>query len=300
MKVILTPSNPKYTLIVYDLKTKKIRKIKSTPDQSAFDLYHFEQITLRHRPFGISWNDNNLFVVNRKHLLKFDHELNYLGLEEKLKYPNPHQILCHKESIFVTHARVNKVMELRKNDCRYFDVITENWAKSIPEFGTLNMDVHHVNSILATDDRLIILKHNKGFSKSEFLFLDHEFEVKKKLQMGMKCHSIASRKGMVSSISTLGGKLVRMDGFEFPILKKDSGMFYRGLGMTDNHYLIGCFKIANRRYRGEGGSNIRMFDLQGNFIEEYFIEDIGAINDLRIIDEFDYAHQVNPLKTDLI
>ena len=58
------------------------------------------------RPFGVSWNQENLFVANRTNLIRFDKNLNQTNHYD-VYHGNPHQILEIDGKIYATDTSIN-------------------------------------------------------------------------------------------------------------------------------------------------------------------------------------------------
>jgi len=65
--------------------------------------------------------------------------------------------------------------------------------------------------------------------------------------------------------------------------------------MTSKHFIVATSEFLARGERHTGDSWIAVIDRERKVaVDEIHLRDTGSINDLRLIDEYDYAHGVDP------
>jgi hypothetical protein len=139
--------------------------------------------------FGISYNDDNIFVSCQFHkrdkpqtvetqrsedgaILVYDYEMR---LEEIIKpkdfqLSNIHQIYCYKDKLYVTCSFDNSIA--------VYDILKNTWEKMIPEgIAYRDQEVNcHYNSIISKDGSLWITSNLKYGFNSQFLNPDNFLE----------------------------------------------------------------------------------------------------------------------------
>ena len=87
---------------------------------------------------------------------------------------------------------------------------------------------------------------------------------------------------------------IRSDaGYRLPLTR--SG-YARGFAMTDQYFIVAISEFLVRDERHGGDSWIHVIDrVDGTVVNEVHLSDTGSINDLRLLDEYDYGHGVSPL-----
>ena len=68
-----------------------------------------------------------------------------------------------------------------------------------------------------------------------------------------------------------------------------------GFAVTGRYFIVATSEVLARGDRCAGDLWIQVIDRQqGNVVSEVWLVDTGSINELRVLDEYDYAHCVKP------
>ena len=284
MKLIATPSNPRLALVLVDLEARTVTPIESTPDQAVRPWR--DHAVPAHRPFGITWDDETLYVTNRHHLLTFDRSLRYRGVVCRELCDNPHQIACHGGHLYVASPS-HGVMMLEGPRFAHATVVVPLGQE------------HHCNSLQFQDDRAYVLLHNLARRPSEILVFDREWRQVGRVDTGAMCaHNLCREADGLTTLDTDGTRgLLRDDGMSI-VLAPERSRFLRGLAVNDEYYIAGVSPRTERIYRGHGTSVLKTICRRTKqIVDEMSLPEIGAINDLRLIDTVDAAHNVAPFWT---
>src|SRR3954447_11405323 len=114
--------------------------------------------------------------------------------------------------------------------------------------------------------------------------------------VGHSIHGLARRNDELFWIST-GTHEIRSDkGYCYRLQREG---FARGFAMSESYFIIGASEAVPRRERHRGNSLIQLIDRsRGVVVSEVPLQGTGAINDLRLLDEYDYAHGIKPFMTE--
>jgi len=100
-------------------------------------------------------------------------------------------------------------------------------------------------------------------------------------------NKLARYEGELFWISTKTGEIRSDAGYSQPLCRPG---YARGLAMTSDQFIVATSEFRSRRERHAGDSWIQVIDRQkGVVIDEIHIADTGSINDLRLLDEYDYV-----------
>tara|TARA_Y100001938_G_C8074704_1_gene425289 strand:- start:1201 stop:2085 length:885 start_codon:yes stop_codon:yes gene_type:complete len=282
MKLAITPSNQDLTLVLFDTETQKTKFIKSEKDQ--FNKNADDSRPL-HRPFGITWNKEKIFIASRKNLLVFDNRLNYIGKHENILDENTHQITYYDGKIIATMTRKDCVLfiNLEKNKQELYHPI-KGWITSCESLSHEN-EQFHINSLNVTDGFLYVMLHNRGVKNSEILVLDMRLKSLVKIinMKAKRAHGIYAKKEVLGTLNTNDNNIVIKNKIIDISIPKNH--FLRGMAGDDNEICFAHFKENLRSYRGEGGSYIKTLSGKSGYIDG-----IGSVNDMRRIDGVDLCH----------
>jgi hypothetical protein len=249
------------------------------------------------RPFGITWSDTELFIANNLQLLVYDKRLKYLRTMQTPLQINTHQLAYHGGYVWAVSPRTNSLIAVHTTksiDSIEFDlcnhVLTPHDVCRVAE----SNDRYHFNSLLWADDSLFVAAHN--FGRPSFinrydertLNLDDVYH-----DVGMSIHGLAFQDSELYWISTQTNELRSSLGYRLPLLR--SG-YARGLAMTDSYFIVAISEFLQRDKRHGGDSWIQIIDRQQDLVvEEFHLAGTGSINDLRLLDDYDYGHWLDPL-----
>ena len=296
MKLILTPSNPQYTLALVDIETGRVTPIPTSPAETpAIPAQH--HIFTRHRPFGITWSKDALYVANRTSILAFDRKLRYLGILGQSACQNPHQIVFRDGKLLVASPWADGISVLEDSGGpRLFRPHSATWETAPFQAGAEH-DHHHYNSLLICGDKSYVLSHNKGLRPSQVLVFSYpDWKFLESLgPLGSCAHNLCKEpEGIVTLDTDGGGALIRSDGAEIQ-LAEERRWFLRGLAVTSGYYFVGVSCRTERIFRGRSACRILVVcRKKRRVVDSLQFEELGAINDLRVLDVFDEAHGAMP------
>jgi hypothetical protein len=299
MKIAFTAMNTASIINVLDFDTGKVQSIP-TPAEAVSD----------HRPFGITWDNSHIFVANPTKIVALDKNLDFKKIVVRDLWYGTHQILCKEDSLFMVSPRIDGInrYNLRTKEMSYFLPFHKNnpkgkWRAELPlifkhkDKNNFSYDIHHFNSILIKDDRLYLSAHN--YTKPSFItvFKYPEMEEIERIEnTGIQMHGIGVVRDEVFWLDSSGHRALKSNkGLHIKI--GDEVDFVRGMVITDDWIIVAYFPYDPyvRLQRKEGHSQIVAINRKNNQVERHFlISNVGNINDMRVLDEFDYAHYNQP------
>lgn len=288
VRLIITPSNMDYLLVGIDTDTGEVARVRS--DQS----YHDDAADPTRppfRPFGITWCDEYLYVANRTCLLVFDSNLDFVDKVRGILDQNTHQIAWHKGKLISTMTRCDCIafIDPETLDRQYFHPY-EGWLQGRPECLDHDSERYHINSVVAKGDLVYMLLSNRGRRQSEVAVLDMRTGLTEWIAptATLRAHGIYVGPEGLGTLDTGGQHDLWMSG-ERVNLYTSNVSFCRGLAGNNVELACGHFNKQSRRFRGEGGSAIKIVR-QGQVDESHHVQNIGAINDMRLVDGVDMCH----------
>jgi hypothetical protein len=194
------------TFVVYNLYTGKIlNKCEYVDVLDNLELKDSGRPTFR--PFGISIDQNDCYIVSNDRCAIFD--LHSWQLLKTLQIPllvNTHQILKHGTNIYVTNTANDSI--------GVHDIITNySFFYTFPEYtvsrelifvkDALTLDKLHINSLCMEKNYLYFCLHNKGKRPSDFFKINLENHILEKIiSLGFCCHNIVIFKKTMYTLST--------------------------------------------------------------------------------------------------
>jgi hypothetical protein len=154
-------------------------------------------------------------------------------------------------------------------------------------------DKCHFNSLLFAGEYLFVSAHAFGGES----FINRYDRASMKFDgvlrnVGSSIHGLAFYDGELFWISTKTSE-IRSD-FGYRMLLPRPG-YARGFAMTADYFIVATSEFLARGDRHAGDSWIQIFERnRAVVIAEYHLKDTGSINDLRLLDEHDYAHWIEP------
>lgn len=304
-QLIATVSNPEYAFVVIDTVTQELTRVHSSPELLTFESHEDENIAYPHRPFGITWRNGEILICNRKVIWRFDRQYMYLGFLHMGLTPDPHQIVARDGRLWIATPRLNCFMFIGREGRKHFCPITNNGSVvDPPQDVSGTNDINQYNSLLFTNNCAYFLAHNKdqesGSEIRQFGYKDNPLELTYLCSywMGAKAHGISvDKKERVATVLTGDMALIRSDGIGVEIPKSDN-TFARGLALSKDSYYVASFSEQQQLYQG-GNTDVFIDAFDSETLEykaRWILPDVGAVNDLRLINEFDYAHYVQPME----
>jgi hypothetical protein len=248
------------------------------------------------RPFGITWSPDELFIANNRQLLVFDRQLEYLRTETTPLQINTHQLAYHASRAWAVSPWTNSLIGVYpslETAAVEFTLFGENLRPYIPREATEADDRWHFNSLLWAGGYLFVAAHN--FDRPSFI-IRHDAETLRlnaiQDEAGVAIHGLALNDEELFWLSTKTGEIRSSLGYSLSLFKEG---YARGFAMTREHFVVATSQFLCRDERCGGDSWIQVIDRQqGKLAAEFHLKDTGSINDLRLLDEYDYAHCVQP------
>ncbi len=163
MKLIITRTHEGETFCLYDTETGNL---KSIPFESGQENTNCDNTRPPHRPFGITWDTDNIYIASRKSLLVYDNELKWVDKIELLD-ENTHQIAMAGDKIAVCMTRkdciglldpVSREMSLYHPDKGWGDHPTLDYSYiHVEDWPKANEERYHINSVLPIGNRIFFL-----------------------------------------------------------------------------------------------------------------------------------------------
>tara|TARA_Y100001938_G_scaffold19058_1_gene23736 strand:- start:3443 stop:4351 length:909 start_codon:yes stop_codon:yes gene_type:complete len=292
MKLIMTPSVESLTLALYDTDTNETMLVPSTPDQFNTDA---DDSRPMHRPYGISWSEDNIFVANRKNLLIYDNQLEAVEVVRNILDENSH-------SLFYRDGKLACAM-VRKECVAFYDVVTgeiemyhpqHGWGDDFPITDSGNY-TFRLNALGEKDGIIYYLLFNKITGDKELHGINTEtrqpitplvFQCN-----SMHSHGIMIRRGKYLTLNQAG----LLEGLEDPILQVPLPVGYKARGMAGDEITWACaYHLFD--YTGTG-SYVNVYDFSQGVdtttepSKVRYVEGVGSINDMRRIDGVDFCHR---------
>jgi hypothetical protein len=253
------------------------------------------------RPFGITWGPSELYIANHKQLLVFDKQLQYVRTFSTPLQINIHQLAYHQGWVWAVSPRTNSLIGVHLDSDPFaveFDLLTQELYSYAPREALESGDKHHFNSLLWANEKLFVAAHN--FRRPSFINtyaaatrqLDHVLH-----DAGSCIHGLALFNEELFWICTLTNEIRSSHGYSQGLPKVG---YPRGFAMTPEHFIVATSEFLHRNDRRHGDSCIQVIDRQGgNVVSEFHLRGTGGINDLRLLDNYDYAHCIDPFWTEL-
>lgn len=267
--------NPKNNLNICDTETEEVIPvplINSRPE---------------HRPFGISWWEDKLLIAQPTAILQFNKRLKSPQIIlDHLEF-GIHQITVKDNCLWMVSPRINGLQR--------YNLLTRQLDNFLPH-GKKNRDVHHYNSILIKEDKLYLSAHNNNLPSFISVYSYPELKLLTKHEdLGRQIHNIYIEDNEIYTLDSLGTQaIISTKGKYIPVGKK--GEFIRGLAVTPQNFIVSCFPYSPaREFRREGKSDLVIIDRKdGKVSKRISVGNTGNINDIRILDEQDLAHDLKP------
>ena len=292
MKLIVTPSVESLTLALYDTETNETMFVPSTPDQFNTDADDSRPI---HRPYGITWSQDNVFVANRKNLLVYDNKLDAVEVVRNIFDENSH-------SIFYRDGKIACAM-VRKECVAFYDVATGHIEMYHPQHGwgddfPINQNGNYtfrLNALGEKDGTVYYLLYNTLTGYKELHGIN---TVTRQPTTPLKfhcntehSHGVLIRRGRFLTLDQCG----LLQGPENPCLQAEIPEGYKARGMAGDDFIWAC---AYHLYDYTGtGSYINVYDVSQGWdyhlspTKTRYVEGVGSINDMRRIDGVDFCHR---------
>ena len=237
-----------YTFLVYDLNGELLHKSPYNPELDCVELQGQGRPTFR--PFGVTFDDEYLYVASHKKLGKYKkNTFEFYGLVDVPMYINTHQITKDDDNFYIAHTAVNAIGIHGKINT-YFDVETLLCVEKPPEPNHVNnLDTIHVNTVTDHDGKIYFCLHNLGKVPSQFGYFDKTtYESKIIASAGFCCHDVQIINNGLYALSSETGEIIEIEISTGQVtthkVVNPSKTFLRGMDISDGK-IIFC---ASNRY----------------------------------------------------
>jgi hypothetical protein len=248
------------------------------------------------RPFGITWHREECYIANHRQLLVFDRSFDYLRTESVPLQVNVHQLAYHAGHVWVASPWTNSLIGIAPaggDQHLEFHPMKQVLGTYLPRESAEADDLYHVNCLLWAGDDLFVVAHNRGKPSYILNFDADTFRLKAlRYDVGAAVHGLAFHEGELYWISTKTQELCSTGAFHMPLSRRG---FARGFALTEDYVIVAISEHRTRMDRAGGDSWIQVIDRRTrSVLAEHHLPGTGSINDLRVLDEFDYAHGLEP------
>lgn len=233
--------------------------------------------------YGITQNDNNIFVAargrlvssdtppedERGHIKIFSRALVELGrLESPFPLRDLHQIYWDNGRLLATCSYENLIAIYERG----------RWSRWYPlgQPQKAPMDVNHFNTISRFPEGLCLVAHNHGDSQI-FVFNDDETSVVDVISLGKQSHNIWNIDGQWFTCSSGEGRILGTKGFEL-----ETGGFPRGVLFYGAYVLVGISELSERKHRDFTDGCILVFDRDWNYLKTIELPRQGLVLDIML------------------
>jgi hypothetical protein len=289
--IIFTPiTSNNISYIVYDLNLDKAVHIQKNQPELVCTLLE-GQGRPSFRPFGVTTDNNNIYIASNDRLGKFNKQTHLL--EKLINIPlfiNTHQIIKDTDAVYVANTSTDTIgiYNLTTNQNIFIDVNTLKTTQKpkTPSFYN-KQDTRHINSLFDDGANIWFCLHNNGLKPSEYGYFNKTtLQAQIIHSTGYKGHGIIIKDNFLYTLSTGTGELIAVDlntkkENRYKVVDPNT-TFLRGLIYTNGKFLIGCsvnFKILNSIKH----SYIAEVDIIAGTLKKHDLEGIRAINDMQVI-----------------
>lgn len=292
MLVLVTISDMRRLALVLDVASGDVQALPVRPE--------FIDPTVRGRvpcrPFGITWSRDELFVANNRQLLVFNKTLGYLRTHATALHTNTHQLAYHDSRVWAVSPWTNSLIGIHPGPdpaAVELDLLNHRLDAYVLRDQTEADDRHHFNSLLWSGGYLFVSAHN--FKAPSFIARYDSRTLKLESVMrdvGSAVHGLALVRDELFWLSTDTRELCSNRGLRMPLSREG---YARGFAVTGDHFVVAISQFLGRDKRHGGDSWIQIIERQrSKLLREIHLDDTGSINDLRVLDEYDHAHAVEP------
>jgi len=292
MQILATISDMSRLGIVLDLESGAIADVPVRPGFIDASI----QGRAPCRPFGITWHGDELFVANNRQLLVFDKQLEFKRTMGTPLQVNTHQLAFCGSYVWAVSPWTNSLIGICPSDEVMgveFDILEQKLLPYASRRAPENDDKRHFNSLLWTEDHVYISAHN--FDRPSFIlgFCRESLKIDSILEnAGFAIHGLALHEEQLFWISSMTNEIRSSSGYSYRLSRQG---YARGFAVTAQYFIVAISESRSRNKRSGGDSWIQVIDRQSGAVAgEFYLADTGSVNDLRLLDECDYAHGVAP------
>jgi len=296
VKLIITSINhkvdkEKYSLFIFDTDSNKIiRKVPYLQDLDP-DL----GVTTKKNyflPWGIAQANNNIYIASNHTLVSFDKDsLEFKEVISTSGAAATHQIAYHDGYIYRANTSNDTVTRISLNSSEEIHFSFKDFSITdtfdIPDNDD-SLDYRHLNSIVAHNDEIYVLAHNRNMTESEVFILDKDMKSVRSLSsLDFICHEIIIHDGHLYSLGTSSGTLIKLSlstlEMEKIVITDSSELFLRGAVLKDNKII--AFANQKRMKIAESdnppSADMITIDLGDMSIKTISVPELSEVNDIQ-------------------
>jgi hypothetical protein len=249
-----------------------------------------------HRPYGITWDADNIFIACRRNMIVYDNQLQEVEMLEGILGDNTHQISYWNGSIIS--------VQTTKECLGFYDLATgeskllhirDGWVE---DSDTLYKEdrVFRMNDILVKGDYLYVLANSSEAGNEGMLLLKinpSSGAIVESLEVGTgdKCHGIYSLSAGFFTLGVNGSIGATEDAINLPIIEKPASFIAKGMCGDELSF---CFGMSDNLLEGSGCYLQEYSDFLNNEPpRSVWVEGLVMPQGLRRIDGADKCH-LNP------
>jgi hypothetical protein len=198
-----------------------------------------------------------------------------------------HQLSFANNGLYLTNTKFNRLV--------YQSAESEIIQEFI--FHGLDYDRNHLNSVFPCGDQIFVILHNRAYSESELVILNHNattgFEIEKVLSLwNVGCHNVFIDDSVLYYNASQAHEFIIVDLIKDRVLRRIpfTGWHSKGMSVTDRHIVVGLSEHAFRDKRSTAEGKIAVVDRETFSLSKIIdlnFEDlphpIGNINEIRCL-----------------
>ena len=244
--------------------------------------------------YGISKNESKIYIhqdmAHSSRIIAIDNDIQLLNNEIPFKTivsmntRKVHQIDYFRGDLYICDTLLNRLIIYNSKTGRfkYF------YPKGKLFYGSDSGNYMHLNSVFITNEKIILLAHNKTTkttNPSEILTFDKKsLKLEDINKIGVNCHNVVLYDKSLYYCDSMNGALICNDNIVF----KDENYFTRGLAITDENIFVGGSEFADREDRRFKNGKIFILNHDFKKIGSITLNAIGSLQEIRSL-KFDYA-----------
>jgi len=241
--------------------------------------------------YGITWDYDQIYVGVRYGGGGMVHMFSPQGKDLGIlpgAYNEIHQIFHTGQRLYITSTGIDEVAIWENGDCTI-----RNWTGK-------DGDTIHVNSIWVDPqhlDKVYLICHNlTSYTKnlSAIIVMDPDLTmVKKKWRIGGDVHNVWVNDDLIYICDSHNTRLLEYTIAGAGAISREIPLqrWTRGLAATDKYMVVGESMVGMGLAREQGSFTLNLIDReQWKVVDTIEVDGLGAVFEVRVINERDYAH----------
>jgi len=256
--------------------------------------------------YGITWDKNQLYLGLRRHpyiseqsIGVFDDQFEFVKRLPTKDLDDIHQIIYHDEKIYITNTRHERV-----------DIVDKDYNQSQLIYTGKPQKGLHLNSVWINDDKIYLVEHRRSAGSRVRILYGYDpattIRTTRTIDIGKGVHGVYEEDNFLYVCSSERNKILRydLDTKKTEIVVNFAEFIKghcRGICRTKDKWYIGMSMTGPKASRHQlKGSAVFVLDNNFEILEHIKLKKTyGQLNELRIVDETDYAHNQIPFPYDI-